>query len=234
MKRLLALCSVFVLLSCATGPSKEQQLVSKAVEALGGAQALADISTTSVQGQPQAVGARAVGRAGRRDALRQRSADRRHGRRAGARQPRRLGEELRLSGAAHLHLQRDRHADRRLRDRRRQQRPQRGEHEGESAGALDVGIPAGHRAARRAPRRRLQPPARDVLQPRAGATGRGHRGAGAGLSGGLLPGLHRRVRSPDRAAGARTHARLRQHLGRRDLRPGPQRLEGGRRASRWR
>ena len=50
MKNLLALCSVFALLSCATGPSKEQQLVSKAVEALGGAQAIADIRTISYKG----------------------------------------------------------------------------------------------------------------------------------------------------------------------------------------
>ena len=45
MKRLLAFVSIFSLLSCATGPSKEQQLVSKAVDALGGAQALADVRT---------------------------------------------------------------------------------------------------------------------------------------------------------------------------------------------
>lgn len=50
MKRLLALCSTLVLLSCATGPSKEQQLVGRAVEALGGAQALADIRTISFKG----------------------------------------------------------------------------------------------------------------------------------------------------------------------------------------
>jgi len=47
MKRLLALFSVFTLLSCASGPSKEQQLVSRAVDAMGGAQALADIRTIS-------------------------------------------------------------------------------------------------------------------------------------------------------------------------------------------
>ncbi|HEY2336515.1 MAG TPA: MBL fold metallo-hydrolase [Burkholderiales bacterium] len=53
MKRFLALCSALSLLgllSCATGPSKEQQLVSKAVEALGGAQAIADIRTISWKG----------------------------------------------------------------------------------------------------------------------------------------------------------------------------------------
>jgi glyoxylase-like metal-dependent hydrolase (beta-lactamase superfamily II) len=50
MKRLLALCSAFALLSCASGPSKEQLLVSKAVEAMGGAQALADIRTISFKG----------------------------------------------------------------------------------------------------------------------------------------------------------------------------------------
>ena len=50
MKRLLALFSTFALLSCATGPSKEQQLVSKAVEALGGAQAIADIRTITYKG----------------------------------------------------------------------------------------------------------------------------------------------------------------------------------------
>jgi len=46
----LALVAVFGLLSCASGPSKEQQLVSKAVEALGGAQAIADIRTISYKG----------------------------------------------------------------------------------------------------------------------------------------------------------------------------------------
>jgi glyoxylase-like metal-dependent hydrolase (beta-lactamase superfamily II) len=50
MKRLFALFSAFALLSCATGPSKEQQLVSKAVGALGGAQAIADIRTISYKG----------------------------------------------------------------------------------------------------------------------------------------------------------------------------------------
>jgi len=50
MKRLLALFCAFALLSCATGPSKEQQLVSKAVGALGGAQAIADIRTISYKG----------------------------------------------------------------------------------------------------------------------------------------------------------------------------------------
>jgi glyoxylase-like metal-dependent hydrolase (beta-lactamase superfamily II) len=45
-----ALVAVFGLLSCATGPSKEQQLVSKAVQALGGAQALADVRTLSWKG----------------------------------------------------------------------------------------------------------------------------------------------------------------------------------------
>jgi glyoxylase-like metal-dependent hydrolase (beta-lactamase superfamily II) len=50
MKRLLALFSLFTLLSCASGPSKEQQLVSRAVEAMGGAQALADIRTITFKG----------------------------------------------------------------------------------------------------------------------------------------------------------------------------------------
>jgi glyoxylase-like metal-dependent hydrolase (beta-lactamase superfamily II) len=54
MKRIVALFSAFVavfgLLSCASGPSKEAQLVNKAVLALGGAQALADIRTISWKG----------------------------------------------------------------------------------------------------------------------------------------------------------------------------------------
>src|SRR3954464_12932047 len=54
MKRLFALSSLLVcslaLVSCATGPTKEQQLVSKAVEALGGAQALADVRTITYKG----------------------------------------------------------------------------------------------------------------------------------------------------------------------------------------
>jgi glyoxylase-like metal-dependent hydrolase (beta-lactamase superfamily II) len=54
MKRCITLFSVLVavfgLLSCATGPSKEQGLVSRAVEAMGGAQALADIRTISFKG----------------------------------------------------------------------------------------------------------------------------------------------------------------------------------------
>jgi glyoxylase-like metal-dependent hydrolase (beta-lactamase superfamily II) len=54
MKRLLVLSSVlvcaFTLLSCASGPSKEQQLVSRAVEAMGGAQALADVRTVTFKG----------------------------------------------------------------------------------------------------------------------------------------------------------------------------------------
>src|SRR5262245_49652051 len=41
----LAALAVAGLSSCATGPSKEQQLVSKGVQALGGAQAIADIRT---------------------------------------------------------------------------------------------------------------------------------------------------------------------------------------------
>jgi glyoxylase-like metal-dependent hydrolase (beta-lactamase superfamily II) len=45
-----ALVAIFGLLSCATGPSKEQQLVSKAVEAMGGAQALADLRNVSWKG----------------------------------------------------------------------------------------------------------------------------------------------------------------------------------------
>src|SRR5690349_15898497 len=46
----LALAAVLGLQSCATGPSKEQQLVSKAVQALGGAQALADVRTITWKG----------------------------------------------------------------------------------------------------------------------------------------------------------------------------------------
>jgi len=46
----LALTAVFGLLSCASGPSKEAQLVNKAVLALGGAQTLADIRTTTYKG----------------------------------------------------------------------------------------------------------------------------------------------------------------------------------------
>lgn len=46
----LALAAVLGLQSCATGPTKEQQLVSKAVQALGGAQALADVRTISWKG----------------------------------------------------------------------------------------------------------------------------------------------------------------------------------------
>jgi len=47
---LFALAAVVGLQSCATGPSKEQQLVSKAVQALGGAQAIADVRTISWKG----------------------------------------------------------------------------------------------------------------------------------------------------------------------------------------
>jgi glyoxylase-like metal-dependent hydrolase (beta-lactamase superfamily II) len=54
MKRLLALSSLlfsaFALLSCATGPTKEQQLVSKAVQATGGAQAIADLRSVAYKG----------------------------------------------------------------------------------------------------------------------------------------------------------------------------------------
>src|ERR1043165_2828050 len=45
-----ALAAAFGLASCATGPSKEQQLVTKAVEAPGGAQAIADVRTISWKG----------------------------------------------------------------------------------------------------------------------------------------------------------------------------------------
>ena len=50
MKRFLALCSALSmlgLLSCATGPSKEQQLVTRAVQATGGAQAISDLRTVA-------------------------------------------------------------------------------------------------------------------------------------------------------------------------------------------
>jgi len=54
MKRLFAFVSIagaaLGLLSCATGPSKEQALVSRAVTAVGGAQALADIRTITFKG----------------------------------------------------------------------------------------------------------------------------------------------------------------------------------------
>lgn len=54
MKRLFAWLATPVailgLMSCASGPSKEQQLVSKAVEALGGAQTIADIRTITYKG----------------------------------------------------------------------------------------------------------------------------------------------------------------------------------------
>ena len=54
MKRLfvlpLAFAAAFSLMSCATGPSREQTMVSKAVQALGGAQAIADIRTISYKG----------------------------------------------------------------------------------------------------------------------------------------------------------------------------------------
>jgi glyoxylase-like metal-dependent hydrolase (beta-lactamase superfamily II) len=44
------LVAAFGLLSCATGPSKEAQLVNKGVEALGGAQAIADVRTITWKG----------------------------------------------------------------------------------------------------------------------------------------------------------------------------------------
>jgi glyoxylase-like metal-dependent hydrolase (beta-lactamase superfamily II) len=49
-RNLVALLAVFGLLSCATGPSKEAQLVNKAVESLGGAQAIADVRTITWKG----------------------------------------------------------------------------------------------------------------------------------------------------------------------------------------
>jgi len=45
-----ALVAIFGLLSCASGPTKEQQLVAKAVEATGGAQAIADLRTVTLKG----------------------------------------------------------------------------------------------------------------------------------------------------------------------------------------
>ena len=50
MKRALAFCSALVLLSCATPPTKEQSLVGKAVDAMGGAERLAGIKSLSSKG----------------------------------------------------------------------------------------------------------------------------------------------------------------------------------------
>src|SRR5258706_12384955 len=51
MKRILfALFSTAGLLSCATGPSREQDMVSRSVQAMGGAQALAAVNTVWVKG----------------------------------------------------------------------------------------------------------------------------------------------------------------------------------------
>ena len=45
-----AVFSLLSVLSCATGPGRERDLVSRAVEASGGAQALAAINTVYVKG----------------------------------------------------------------------------------------------------------------------------------------------------------------------------------------
>ncbi len=49
-RALIAALSVLAVASCATGPSREQNLVSRAVEACGGAQALAALNTVYVKG----------------------------------------------------------------------------------------------------------------------------------------------------------------------------------------
>ena len=50
MKRTLALCSTLVLLSCSTPPTKEQSLVSRGIEAMGGADRIAAIKSLSAKG----------------------------------------------------------------------------------------------------------------------------------------------------------------------------------------
>ena len=51
MKRaLVVLFSILGLASCATGPSRPQDLVNRAVDAMGGADALASIKTISAKG----------------------------------------------------------------------------------------------------------------------------------------------------------------------------------------
>src|SRR5258708_39524278 len=49
-RALIAALSVLAVASCATGPSREQDLVSRAVEAAGGAQALAGLGTVYAKG----------------------------------------------------------------------------------------------------------------------------------------------------------------------------------------
>ena len=105
-----ALVAVFGLLSCASGPSKEQQLVAKAVEATGGAQAIADVRTVSLKGTAKQWEPEQSDVPGGEMRFANEIDLRVHHRRPGARLARRLREELRLPRAAHLYLQRDRHA----------------------------------------------------------------------------------------------------------------------------
>ena len=164
------------------------------------------------------MGARAVGHAGRRDALRQRDELRCAAGPFAARRPHGHRAALRLSGAAHLQVHRDRAAGLGLRARRRFERPQRAEPEDEPAGALDVRPAARHDPARSAARDGQRLDAADAQQPEPGATRRRPRGGRRRLPGGGLRTLYRRVRSEKRPAGSRAHARLRQYLGRRELR----------------
>ncbi len=50
MKRTLVLSFAFALMSCASGPTREQSLVSRAIDAMGGADRLAGIKTVSAKG----------------------------------------------------------------------------------------------------------------------------------------------------------------------------------------
>ena len=219
---LVALFSATLVVSCAT-PTREQSLVDRAVNAMGGAERLAAIKTHLGQGQRQALGARAVRRARRRAALRGRVELRGlHAGRRAPRQPHRLGEELRLPRAAHFHLQRDRHARGRLRARRRQQRPQRAEHEDDARPRTRCrAIASPPRSARRAAAGDWRAHARDAGAARTRCSPRPTSAAIPAVS---FDGFIVAFDPAHRAAVARAHARLRQHLGRRDLRHGAVRL----------
>ncbi len=142
-----------VVAACASMRSGGGDLVTRAVSAQGGADALAAVKTISYkatvrQWEPEQ-SAKAGGEmrlAGDSTAVTVMDVA------AGATRIDWV-KQLPVPGPAHLHVHRDRHPAGRLRGGHRQQRPHQAEPRGESAGALDV-----ERPARRPPSASCSPP----------------------------------------------------------------------------
>ena len=191
--------------------------------AMGGAERLAAIKTIPVKGERQAVGARAVRRAGRRHALRQRGARSRSSRTSAARASRTDWVKNFAYPAPRTFTYSEIVT------------PEAGyvlgvDSNGRNAQNLKMTPPAhsmsGYRLATSqregAPRLAHQPAARRCRRARTRCSRRPT--SDRRSPGGVVRRLHRRLRPGDRPAVARAHARLRQRLGRRDLRPGALRL----------